>query len=381
MNWTRRKALGAAGAAAISSACAVRKPVTTSVPGANRLAPVDVHPDRVIRTVCGLRPYRPSGFVVRSEKFGAKTLVHHYGHGGAGITLSWGTGQLAADEAVKSGHSEAAVLGCGVIGLTTARLLQRRGMKVTIYAKDLPPQTTSNIAGGLWSPVTVFERERASPQFLDQFAQASRMSFRAYQDLTGDYYGVRWLPIHVLGSAPSRMFSERSPMYPIAGLFPERRELSKREHPFPVDHCLRFQSMLIEPPVYLNALTRDFLAQGGRIVVREFEKPAQVVALPEPLIMNCTGLGARALFGDEELTPIKGQLSFLVPQPEVAYCTLGPGDLYMFPRRDGILLGGTHEQGNWSLEPDQAQRERILKGNAETLRLWSKPPGLPDRHE
>ncbi len=83
--------------------------------------------------------------------------------------------------------------------------------------------------------------------------------------------------------------------------------------------------------------------------------------------MNCTGLGAKALFGDEELTPVKGQLTFLLPQPEIAYCTL-PEDLYMFPRSDGILLGGTHEVGVWSLEPDQQAKQRIVAEHARIFR-------------
>ena len=60
------------------------------------LAPVRVSWDRVIRTTVGLRPHRPSGFVLRAERLDAKTLIHNYGHGGSGMSLSWGTGFLAA---------------------------------------------------------------------------------------------------------------------------------------------------------------------------------------------------------------------------------------------------------------------------------------------
>src|SRR5206468_6660062 len=118
-------------------------------PGGPRFfARLDGFEDRIIRTVVGLRPFRSSGFVVRTEKLGEKTVVHNYGHGGGGITLSWGTSELAVDEAWKTGEKRFAVLGCGAVGLATARLLQQRGAEVTIYAKDLPPYTTSNIAGG-----------------------------------------------------------------------------------------------------------------------------------------------------------------------------------------------------------------------------------------
>ena len=121
--------------------------------------------------------------------------------------------------------------------------------------------------------------------------------------------------------------------------------------------------MVIEPPVYLREMVHDVRMAGGRIEVRELGSPADVVALPEPVVVNCTGLGARALFGDDELTPVKGQLHVMVPQPEVDYVTL-LGGLYMIPRADGILLGGTFQRGDWSPDPDPAAETRILEGHA-----------------
>jgi glycine/D-amino acid oxidase-like deaminating enzyme len=99
-------------------------------------------------------------------------------------------------------------------------------------------------------------------------------------------------------------------------------------------------------------------------VVREFTEARELLSLSERSLFNCTGLGARTLFDDKELVPIRGQLSFLLPQPEVQYMTVGPGDDYMFPRRDGILLGGSHERGEWGLEPDPATTRRILDENS-----------------
>jgi glycine/D-amino acid oxidase-like deaminating enzyme len=81
------------------------------------------------------------------------------------------------------------------------------------------------------------------------------------------------------------------------------------------------------------------------------------------VVVNCTGLGAGALFGDTELTPMKGQLTVLLPQPEVDYAILA-GDLYMFARRDGVLLGGTHERGVSTLEPNLDAKRVILEGHA-----------------
>jgi glycine/D-amino acid oxidase-like deaminating enzyme len=119
--------------------------------------------------------------------------------------------------------------------------------------------------------------------------------------------------------------------------------------------------MFIEPPTYLRALVRDVRLAGGRIVVRAFTAPAELAGLPQPVVVNCTGLGARELFGDAELTAVKGQLTVLLPQPDVDYAVLD-GDLYTFPRTDGILLGGTHQRGVETLDPDLEAETRILAG-------------------
>src|SRR5438046_1087593 len=133
----RREFLVVAGAplvAGLAHACASSRQPLVVTPH-RRFAPVNVSPSREIRTVVGLRPYRPSGFVVRAEKLDDKLIVHNYGHGGGGMTLSWGTAHLAVEKTLEEPHTDVAVLGCGGVGLATARLLQRHGRAVTIYAK------------------------------------------------------------------------------------------------------------------------------------------------------------------------------------------------------------------------------------------------------
>ncbi len=358
----RRAFLGASGW--MLGGCAARR--VSVAPPAARLPRVRVAANRVIRTIVGLRPFRPAGFVVRAEKLDDKLVVHNYGHGGAGITLSWGTAQFAVEEGAKSEARECAVLGCGVVGLSTARLLQQRGYQPTIYAREMPPSTTSNVAGGLWDPVTLYDRDRVTPEFQRQLGEASRFAFRRYQSLAGDLYGVRWLPLYSLSrSGPRQAALPGSPYSEVEPLYPEAKQLEPAENPFGTPFAFRRQSMLIEPAIYLNALLRDFQIAGGRVSIRGFASQREVAALPEKVVYNCTGLGARELFGDQELTPIRGQLTFLLPQPEIEYMTVGPDDIYMFPRRDGILLGGTHERGNASLDVDPATTERVLRENGE----------------
>jgi D-amino-acid oxidase len=326
------------------------------------LAPVLVSPEREIRTVVGLRPFRPSGFVVKPEKLGEKLVIHNYGHGGAGITLSWGTSQLATALLPGEPVSSVAVLGCGAVGLATARLLQDRGLPVTIYAADLPPNTTSNIAGGQWYPFGVFDSEKTTPEFMNQFLQAAEFAYRRYQTLLGPRYGVRWIRNYFLSHDS---ISDDDVSRAIRPFVPETRILTEAEHPFSgYQNVLQYDTMLIEPPIYLNAILTDYRIAGGAIRVRRFDHVSQLQQLAEPVIFNCTGLGARALFDDQELGPVKGQLTVLLPQPEVNYMALMEDDLYMFPRTDGILLGGTFEKGEWSLSVNETAKARVLQGHA-----------------
>ena len=338
-----------AGTAALLSGCATVG--TRTVSGCTPLPPVDADPSRLIRAVAGLRPYRRQGFVVRAEPLGDKILVHNYGHGGGGITLSWGSSKLATELGLPGHSGPVAVLGSGVMGLSTARLVQEAGLPVTIYAAALPPDTTSNIAGGQFHPFAVFRDDVVTADFRAQFTRALDYSWRRFQIMVGEEYGVRWLPTYVETDSPDAKLLATFP--------PIDRMLTPAQYPFPWKSALRYDTMYVEMGRYLRQMMRDLQIAGGRIEVRKFATPADIAALPENLVFNCTGLGSRELFGDTELRPARGQLAILEPQPEVQYAfTGGPG--YMFPRPDGILLGGTFEVGQWDTNPDPATIQKII---------------------
>jgi len=341
----------AAGSAALLSGCATVGTKPRTFAACSPLVPVTVDASRVIRTIAGLRPYRRSGFVVRAEQLGTKRLVHNYGHGGSGITMSWGTSKLAIDLGLQGHAGPVAVLGSGVVGLSTARLVQEAGFPVTIYAAALPPETTSNVAGGQFHPFGLFREDAVTPEFLNQFRRALDYSWRRFQIMVGDDYGIRWLPTYVEANAPEAR--------QIANFPPINRMLTLAEHPFPLDNVLLYDTMYVETGRYLRQMTRDVHVAGGKIEVRRFASPADIAALPEALVFNCTGLGSRELFGDQELQPIRGQLAVLEPQPEIRYAiTGGPG--YMFPRTDGIILGGTYERDVWEPVTEPATIDRIV---------------------
>ena len=346
----RRAFLGSAASALVLPGCATI--VARTAPRTGCLPPVLVSPDRVIRTVAGLRPYRAPGFVVRAEALGPTRLVHNYGHGGAGITLSWGSSRLATMLGLQGHQGPVAVIGAGVMGLTTARLAQEAGFAVTIYAKALTPDTTSNIAGGQVSPFGHYREAAVTSEWRAQFAAAMDYSWRRFQIMVGDDYGIRWLPT----------YEEAGPNdgpSPLDAYMPGVRRLEPAEHPFALERVIRFDTMYVEVGRFLRQLTRDVQAAGGAIRIRNFATPADIAALPERLVFNCTGLGARDLFGDNELHPVRGQLAILLPQPEIRYAFAGQAG-YMFPRADGILLGGTFELDQWDATPEPEAIARIL---------------------
>ena len=346
-------------------ACRKTESGGTVVPNARKtregedFVPVRVEESLEIRTIAGLRPYRPSGFVVRREDTGGKILVHNYGHGGGGVSLSWGSAHLALDLAQPVRGKDCAVVGAGVMGLSTGRLLQLQGARVKIYARDLPPETTSNVAGAQWWPFSVFDNSRRTEAFAAQYVAAAKFSYGYFQQFTGPEWGVRWLPNYYLSEQAPANGWIGGPGGVLHDLQVDFRDFAPGEHAFSDGYARRFYTMLIEPAVYLRRLMDEFRHAGGEIEVRPFATAAEVMALAQPVIFNCSGLGAGALFGDREMVPVKGQLTFLLPQPKVNY-NLISGDRYMFPRTDGILLGGTYESGQWNIEPDLAAKARIL---------------------
>ena len=367
-----------------------------------KLPPVRASWDRVIRTTVGLRPHRPSGFVLKAEKFGAKTVIHNYGHGGSGHSLAWGTGSMAADLAIEHGERRVAVLGCGTVGLTAARQLQRRGFEVTIYTEKTPPYTTSNMAWAGFTPTSsLVTAAGRTPAWEAQFRQAAEISYRQLQLMVGPRYGVSWIDDYgMMDSAvpPQRRSTaqRRSADRPIPepdGLLPSHLEtgrsvLGPGEHPFPSPYASLGLRMRIEPSTYLDALMRDVIIFGGKIVIRKFERPRDLMTLEESLIINCTALGSRELFGDQELTPVKGQLTFLVPQPEVNYLVNGilrsaDGSIHRvgtMPRSDGIALGFMALSGVWSLEPNEDAIKRTVEAHIAFYEIMrGRQPGIQMR--
>ena len=366
----RRNVIRGLGAGALLATVGCASPSTSPQPSYARpysrqpWAAPRVSMDAVIRVVVGHRPYRSKGFRVEREQLEDKTIVHNYGHGGGGLSLGWGSSALAVREAADLEPGTAAVLGSGIMGLCTARLLQDAGWAVTIYTRDVYRHTTSNVAAGEWAPFSTHSNSEVDAAFLARLDWAARVSHHAYTNLTGRRYGIRWMEAYELHAGPP---PEDVPRSTYDDLFTYRADLEPGEHPFGAWYARHMVTMQIDPGTLLRQLVADFQVSGGEFVIRNFADRSDVLALQESVIFNCTGLGAAALFDDIDLVPAKGQLVFLPPDPEVDYMTFGGGSpgshgfLHMFPRGDVIVLGGIFKLGDSSQNAEADETERIVQ--------------------
>jgi glycine/D-amino acid oxidase-like deaminating enzyme len=350
----RRAVLSGGGALAAAFLLGDRRAAARALP-----VPATFARSRVVRRLVGLRPYRPAGFDLAVETVAGKTVLHHVGHGGAGLTLSWGTARLVVDRLLELGlRGPVAVLGAGAVGLATARLLQEEGLPVTLHASHRHPRITSSVAGASWYPSLVVDREQRTPAFEGQLERALRFSHARYESLIGRGFGVFRRPHLVLADGPPEA-GWRENLVP--DLLPLPEPVGEADLPLRAPWVGRTRRLFIETPTYLPALEALVRQAGARFHQRVFTAASDLASLPEPVLVNCTGMGSAGLFGRADLVPVQGQLSLLPPDRRFGF-TVSADGLYLHPRRDGLLLGGTQVFGAERPVFDPRAEEQILAG-------------------
>ncbi|MFH9810703.1 FAD-dependent oxidoreductase [Streptomyces olivaceus] len=246
---------------------------------------------------------------------------------------------------------EVVVVGGGVIGLTTAVVLAERGRRVRLWTREPVERTTSVVAGGLWWPY------RIEPVALAQ-TWALR-SLDVYEELAArpDRTGVR-LVEGVLGeTGPDEVGAWASTRLP--GL----RASTAAEY---AGRGLWARLPLIDMSTHLPWLRERLVAAGGVVETRAV---ADLGGIRAPVVVNCTGLGARDLVPDAAVRPVRGQL-VVVENPGVRTWLVSADrasgtTTYFLPQPGRLLLGGTAEEDNWSAEPDPRVAEAIVRRCAE----------------
>lgn len=389
MNRMERRQLLLGSAALLAGSVAGRPAWSASkLLAAPALGRIRISMDRVTGVTVCTRPFRAAGPRLEVEKIGRQAIVHHYGHGGSGWSLSWGSGALAAQMALGTGERDIGVIGCGAIGLTTALQLQRKGATtVTIYARDTPPDVRSSFATGGWTPDSrICLESNATPTFKQQWQNMARTSWRMYQGLLGlSGDPVEFVESYSLSDQPQDDEPEPTPddgrpkfarlsRELIPELGSKAEAIDPRSTPFVARYVRRRARLTFNIGIYTRMLLEDFRSAGGRLVIDEFRSPAEFARIPQNTVVNCTGYGARALLGDDSIVPVRGQLARLMHEPGVRY-GLSYHRVSLTSRRDTIVLQAQDTDANSyngyndsTIDPDMATVERAVQTLATAYR-------------
>jgi glycine/D-amino acid oxidase-like deaminating enzyme len=328
------------------------------------------NPDAPGACIAGVRPYRIGSYRLQAERESGKFIVHNYGHGGAGITLSWGCAERVKD--IVRGHIgashgvEVAVLGAGVMGLTAATRLLDLGCKVKIYSHLPFDKTTSYKAGGQWavSIVAFAGKEEELKGILTD-------SYNTFKSEIGTDFGVFERPNYT--STRSENLDVVTKLVP--DLLPAPVRLCRLPFEGHTQPGYEYRTLLVETPIFLKRLEKDLTRRGAKFVPKNFARLSQVMSLTEKVIVNCTGFGSKDLWNDSKLIPIKGQLAMLRAQLNLKYLYGQNG--YMFPRTDHVVIGGTLET---CINNETASKVKVkelvddMAGLFGRARLRAKPP-------
>lgn len=244
------------------------------------------------------------------------------------------------------------VVGAGVSGLTSAICLAEAGWPVRVWAAAMPHATTSVVAGAVWAPPRPAERAAQTLAWTER-------SLGVFRELADDPdTGVRMAPALAVGE-----LTATEAMSSAAALIPELRPADPVDVPDGFGTGFRATVPMIDMPQYLDYLTRRLAAAGCEIEVRRVRSLAEA-ADAAPIVVNCAGLGAGALAGDDTVRPLFGQHVILTnPGLRQLFIELndGPEWTCFFPHPQRVVCGGISIPDRWdtAVEPDVT--ERILQ--------------------
>ena len=236
------------------------------------------------------------------------------------------------------------VVGAGVVGLSVAVRLLEAGHRVDVLARDLPLETTSSVAAALWYPYLALPQDKVTA-----WGKAAYDEFARLAEQGADGVTMRRGTELLLDSTPDPWW---------VGAVPALERVETRP---PYADAWSFVAPVVDMPRYLAWLERRVKDAGGTVTRMALRR------LPEaPLVVNCSGLGSRALAGDETTTPVRGQVVLVEQWGLEEWWLAERGPTYVIPRTSDVVLGGTDDTGEWDRAPSPAVSADIL-GRATAL--------------
>jgi D-amino-acid oxidase len=243
------------------------------------------------------------------------------------------------------------ILGAGVSGLSTGILLLKDGFDVTIWAKDLPPNTTSNKAGAFWYPFLCDPKEkatkwaRATIQYLDESGilddPLSGCVTKTMTEILDIKKGEPWWK--------DAVYSYRRP--------------SQNELPKGYVDGYQLEGPLMDTSMYMGYILDEYKRLGGVVITKEIQNIREALET-YPLVVNCTGLGSRDLFNDQRLYPVRGQTVRIRSNGfnQIIFDDEGPNSVaFVVPRAHDIVLGTTIQANDWNTGIDPQDTKDILR--------------------
>lgn len=246
-------------------------------------------------------------------------------------------------------QGRAVVIGAGIAGLTTAVCLAESGMDVRVDSDRPPDETTSAAAGAMWDPYLVEPAE-----LVDRWSRSTLSTLIA---LSADAEtGIRL----VEGTHESRIQCEMPAWGSVVGA----RACAPGELRPGFVTGWRYRAPLVDMPRYLRYLARRLARAGGHMRRHHYDRLEEAMR-EAPVVVNCSGVGARSLAADTSVEAVRGQLVVMEnPGIRSFFCDDTPGAeelTYIYPHSDVVVLGGTSERGNWDLQPDEAEAREIIR--------------------
>ena len=236
-------------------------------------------------------------------------------------------------------------------GLSCAVRLLEAGHEVEVISDRFSPDTVSDIAAAIWYPFLTAPADRADGWSIATYAELERLSEREPQS------GVRMRD----GREYLRQAVDPPEWSEDIAAF---RILDDSEIPEGYVFGWQFRAPVIEMQLYMPWLRSRVEALGGSFVQSFVEDLNEVSG---EVVVNCVGLGARELCGDEEVRPVRGQVIFIDQDPGIGHFDQQPETLtYTIPRSDVTVLGGTAQVDDWGMDI-RAEDDKLILSKVEAL--------------